>query len=259
MSLDRDTTLEPLGEGRWRGSIHKRWWVVAGPFGGYVSGFFVRALQELAPERHPRSLTVHFLAAPQEGEIEVEGTVEREGGAQTSASLRMTQAGETVALALAAAARWKDGEAEWQAAEMPEVPEPEDSFVVDPDRAGVPFQKNFDIHFAGGGSPVRPSERPLNIAWLRLKSGPQLDHLTVAAMADCWLPPAFSFLGRAAMVPTLDLTVHFRAPLPHEAQWCLVVSSSRRAVGGVWECDTDVWARDGTLLAQARQLAVIRG
>jgi acyl-CoA thioesterase len=257
--FDRDTALEPLGEGLWRGRIQEHWWVVAGPFGGYVSSFFTRALQELVPDRSPRSLTVHFLSAPEAGDVEVSGRVERIGGSMTSVSLRMTQDGKTVATALAAAAAWRDGEAEWAQSAMPLVAPPEECTDVHLSSPAPRFFEQFDIRFADDGTPVQGSARAYNAAWLRQKPGRVLDHLGVTALADGWMPASFSHLRRFAFVPTLDLTIHFRAPLPHDAEWALVTNTSRLAAGGVWDEDTEVWAPDGTLLAQARQLAIIRG
>jgi acyl-CoA thioesterase len=73
------------------------------------------------------------------------------------------------------------------------------------------------------------------------------------------IPAAFSRLGRFAIVPTLDLTIHFRSPLPVEGDgWALAVLDSRRSAGGTWEEDGELWSRDGRLLAQSRQLAMIR-
>jgi acyl-CoA thioesterase len=58
------------------------------------------------------------------------------------------------------------------------------------------------------------------------------------------------------------MTVHFRSHrLEHTsapADFCLVRFESRMAEGGFWEEDGLVWSRAGTLLAQSRQLAVIR-
>ena len=47
----------------------ERWWIERGPFGGYLSAFLVRAMLAALddPERPPRSLTVHFVDAPQAG------------------------------------------------------------------------------------------------------------------------------------------------------------------------------------------------
>jgi acyl-CoA thioesterase len=85
-----------------------------------------------------------------------------------------------------------------------------------------------------------------------------LDHIAIAAVADTVVPAAFSRFGRPLIVPTLDLTIHFRAPLPAAGEWALVAFESRCAAGGTWEEDGEVWSQDGRLLAQSRQLAMIR-
>jgi acyl-CoA thioesterase len=41
-------------------------------------------------------------------------------------------------------------------------------------------------------------------------------------------------------------------------EWVLADYRSRISAGGVWEEDGELWAPDGTLLAQSRQLALIR-
>ncbi|MDQ4064982.1 MAG: thioesterase family protein, partial [Actinomycetota bacterium] len=61
-----------------------------------------------------------------------------------------------------------------------------------------------------------------------------------------------------APVPTVDLTVHFRATLPRDYDWILGRFETKRAAEGFFEEDGEMWARDGTLLAQSRQLALIR-
>jgi acyl-CoA thioesterase len=86
-----------------------------------------------------------------------------------------------------------------------------------------------------------------------------LDHLAITALSDTMIPAAFSRLGRPAIVPTLDLTIHFRAPLPAAGEWVLAAYRSGRSAGGAWEEDGELWSRDGTLLAQSRQLALMRG
>ena len=113
--LDADTALEPVTPTRWRGAISDRWWVVRGPFGGYVATFLTRALVAAVddPARRPRSLTVHFVEAPEAGPVEVSAHVERAGRSSTSVSLRLEQDGRPVALALGSSATWRDGEPEW--------------------------------------------------------------------------------------------------------------------------------------------------
>ena len=67
--------------------------------------------------------------------------------------------------------------------------------------------------------------------------------------------------GAGRFVPTVDLTIHFRAELPHPGARDDVVARRvphrRVADGGFLEEDGEVWAPDGTLLAQSRQLATM--
>ena len=81
VTLAADTVLTRDGDGRCRGEVSEDWWIERGPFGGYLSAFLVRAMQaELDdPQRPPRSLTVHFVDAPQAGRVDVAVDVERAG------------------------------------------------------------------------------------------------------------------------------------------------------------------------------------
>jgi acyl-CoA thioesterase len=203
----------------------------------------------------PRSLTVHFLAAPAAGPVEIGATVERAGRSVVFVSLRMEQDGGPVALALASAAPWREGEEEWQEVAMPDVAPPEECPPV-----GVrlpPFTENFEIRWAGG-----EAGHARNLTWVRAREAPALDHATVASLADTMIPAAFTRMERLAVVPTFDLTIHFRAPLPPRDGgdgWALAVFHSVRSAGGAWDENGEVWSRDGVLLAQSRQLAMMRG
>jgi acyl-CoA thioesterase len=254
--LDADTALEPLGDGRWRGEISERWWIQRGPYGGYVSAFLTRALIAAVADaaRVPLSLTVHFLAAPAAGPVEVASSVERAGRSLTFVSLRMEQDGRPVALALGSAALWRETEPEWQELSPPEVAAPEDC----PPIGGPPlppFTENFEVRWAGG----EPG-RARNVTWVRPRPAMALDHVAVTALCDTMVPAAFTRLGRFAVVPTLDLTIHFRSLLPPARGdgWALAAFRSGRSAGGAWEEDGELWSRDGVLLAQSRQLAVMR-
>ena len=163
-----------------------------------------------------------------------------------------------MALALANCAVWRDGEPAWADALPPEAPAPEDCPPVKRFEGAPRLQERFDIRWVDGGFPGRPADAARNLAWMRLQEGGPLDHLAVTALSDGWLPAAFSKLGRFAIVPTFDLTIHFRAPLPAPGEWLLADYRSRFSAGGAWEEDGELWAADGTLVGQSRQLAMMR-
>jgi acyl-CoA thioesterase len=253
VTLDADTALEPLTPTRWRGEISERWWVVRGPFGGYVSALLMRAMLAAVddPARRPRSLTVHFVEAPVAGPVEVCAAVERAGRSASTVNLRLEQDGRPVALALGSCATWRDGEPEWAQA-PPDAPPPEacERLVR---RDPLPrFHERFEIRLA---APLTGEAR--NLAWLRTDPAGPLDHLALTALSDGWMPAAFAKVGRPFGAPTADLTIHFRAPVA-SGEWVLADYRSRFSAGGVWEEDGELWAEDGTLLTQSRQLALIR-
>jgi acyl-CoA thioesterase len=257
-----DTELEPLGPGRWRAQVAERWWILQGPYGGYLAAMLMRALLDVVgdPARPPRSLTVHFLDAPVAGPVEIAATVERAGRSVTSVSLRMEQAGRPMAVALASAGTWRDDQPEWNELRPPDVGGPEDCAPLPPGELAPPFMGNFDVRWAEGGTLGDPSPQARNVSWVRPRPAAPLDHVVATALSDTMLPAAFSRLGRPAIVPTLDLTIHFRAPLPAAGDgWGLAVFASRTSAGGTWEEDGELWSADGVLLTQSRQLAMIRG
>jgi acyl-CoA thioesterase len=62
-----------------------------------------------------------------------------------------------------------------------------------------------------------------------------------------------------APAPTIDLTVHFRAPLPVADGLLLGRFNNRLVRDGFFEEDGELWAADGTLVAQSRQLGLLIG
>ena len=70
------------------------------------------------------------------------------------------------------------------------------------------------------------------------------------------LPRDLAAPDRAYAAPTIDLTVHIRAPLPVTGP-LLARFTSRLASDGFFEEDGELWAPDGTLVAQSRQLALL--
>jgi hypothetical protein len=99
--------------------------------------------------------------------------------------------------------------------------------------------------------------------WLRTAEPGLPDAVRIVTYADAWFPAAFARLGAVVAAPTLDLTVHLRAPLPPPGMapedHVLGVFRTRWAAGGVWEEDGELWSPGGVLLAQSRQLALVRG
>jgi acyl-CoA thioesterase len=263
-TFDDDTALEPIGDARWRGRIGPAWWVQRGPNGGYVAAIILRgmALAVGDAERHPRSLTVHYLEAPVAGSVELEATVERAGRGLSTTSARLRQGGRTVALAIAAFGKVRPSQVAIADAEPPVLlPEGERPDFGHPEER-VPVALNWDAVPAIGGA-MGSGARSDTGGLIRLAERRPLDALGVTAAMDGWVPPIFVSHAEPIGVPTVDLTIHFLRPLPHAGTTgdthYLCRFWTDTAAGGYLVEDGELWAPDGTLLARSRQLAAALG
>jgi acyl-CoA thioesterase len=256
MSFDADTALAEVGENRWRGTVPATWSIGTGPNGGFMAALAARAAG-LAAGAPPRSLTLHYLAPPAESEIDVAAEVVRAGRSATFLRIVLTQQERPVVLALAVCGAWYDDAPSWSDAEPPQLPPIEDCIRVDPSRSGVPpLQTRYQMHLAPGEPDLRPVEVK---GYIRTADPHPSDEVVLAAMSDAFIPPAFFRSPEPVMVPTLELTIHFRGRPPEgDPPWIHGRFVSRAAGGGVTDEDGDLWSADGRLLVQARQLALVR-
>jgi acyl-CoA thioesterase len=263
MGFDADLELTPSGAGRWAARISEDWWTPRGPLGGYVMALGLRAMEEAVadPERVPRSATMHFLRSPEAGAIDLSATTEREGRSLTTASSRIEQGGKLVAIALGAYSK------PWESpllddAPMPEV-EPPDESVPPATRPGPPnpppFLDRMDMQPRFGAAPFSGADEAEIGGWLGLREERPIDSAIVAILADAWFPAPWTRLRALAPAPTIDLTIHFRAPLPLEGRLLLGRFRSTLVRDGFFDEDGELWARDGALVAQSRQLGLLLG
>ncbi|HVE67937.1 MAG TPA: thioesterase family protein [Solirubrobacteraceae bacterium] len=263
MAFDDDTRLRELGDGAWEGEIVEHWWTPRGPLGGYVMAIVLRAmtLAVADDERPARSLSVHFLRPPEAGPVTVRAAVERAGRSLTSVSARLEQDGRLLSLALAAFSK------PWPSPLLADAPMPE---VAPPDPQGPharrvhgakppPFLDRLTMQGRFGDAPFSRSEHAEAGGWLGLREERPLDAPAVALLADAWFPAPWPRLNALAPAPTIDMTVHFRGPLPAPSALVLGRFRSRLTREGFFDEDGELWTPDGTLVAQSRQLGLLIG
>jgi acyl-CoA thioesterase len=269
-AFDRDTAVRLEGESGserlFAAEVSPEWRAGRGPHGGYLSAMLLRALIDTVaePARAPRSLTIHFARAPEPGPVAIRTVLERSGRSLSTLSARLEQDGRLIALALAAfSVPWTAPEiAEEQ---MPDVAPPDAERVAGTMlKFGAPeFTRHLIMQPRIGAPPFAGSEQPMEIAaWVGLEQPRPVDALSLAFFSDALLPAVFPRLTERAVVPTVDLTVHFRAATPRSAnpdpeELCLARMSTRVIHEGFFEEDGVIWAGDGTVLAQSRQLAIV--
>jgi acyl-CoA thioesterase len=251
-------------------AISARWAVPRGPNGGYIAALILNALTQAVgdPDRAPRSLTLHYLRPPVPDQpAEVHVAVERAGRTLTSLSARLVQDGRPMVLALAAFAADFPTAADYDTPAPVVGPAPAELNVVPPG-PGIPeialrtaLLPVFGAMADTGVSLAAGGEEALVGGWLRLAEPRPADAAAVAFYADAWLPAPFALLKAPAPAPTIDLTIHFRRRLPYAGMApdapVLARFTSTTSHGGFFEENGEIWAPDGTLLAQSRQLALL--
>jgi acyl-CoA thioesterase len=240
--------------------------IARGPNGGYIAAVLLRALIARVDDldggalaRPPRSLTVHYPAPPTAGPAVITTEVIRAGRSLVTAAARLTQQGKPMATALAAFSPAWPGET-WNDRAAPEVPAPEALTDGGLERPPLPFLDYWDHRFTKGRvvDPTGPAE---TAGWIRLAEPEPIDGPVVAAMTDAFPPAVFTRYAVPNPVPTVDLTIHFRAALPMAGlepdDFVLGRFRTQTLVEGFLEEDGELWTADGVLVAQSRQLAVM--
>lgn len=262
--FDHDTALERAAAGRYRGQAARRWWVGRGPNGGLLAALTLRAagLELDRPERKPRSLTVHYLTAPDEGSLDLIADVKRSGRRTSNCLVRVEQRGQPVALALAVFATGEASRRSFKRIAFPSAPSPDHLEPVPTHRDGLPeMMQNYEYRFAVGNLPFSGAPEPTAGVWIRTAKPRRPDPVSVAAFTDAWSPMPFVELDRPAGAPTLELTVHFRDhgwyERADEDAFVLAIFRSGLLNEGFFEEQGELWSEDGVLIAQSRQLAML--
>jgi acyl-CoA thioesterase len=251
MAFDDDIALDADGHG----AIAEGWATPRGPHGGYVMGLVAQAMVTAVADhtRQPRSLTVHFLRPPALGPVRATATIERSGRSMSTVTARLEQGGKPVALGLGAFAGAYPAPAVGEAP-MPDVEPPGEPQTPLPD--APPFIHRFAMQGRFGGSPFSGTDESVVGGWIDFREPRPLGGPELCVIADAWYPAIWPRLTELHPAPTIDLTVHFRAPLPVYGP-LLARFTSRLSRDGYFEEDGELWTADGTLVALSRQLALL--
>ncbi|CAB4759408.1 unannotated protein [freshwater metagenome] len=269
--FSQETAVTQLGKGLYGATMDRSWWIISGPNGGYVAAIILRAICEEVNDatRAPRSMTLQFLRVPKEGAVEIEVVVERVGRTVSNVSARMTQDGVLLVVALAVLAQNRESSLSFN--ELPGLPRLPDGSAVptadsiatedlDPDR-DVPMRGHYEQRWVIGEHPFQPLASGESVArtggWLRPTGGEAIDAIALAAMTDAWLPPIFSRVREPLLIPTIDLTIHFRGLPADPYGFCFVLFESPLSQDGYLIEHGQIFDAQGHLVAESRQLAVV--
>jgi len=264
--FDRDVAVERVAAGLYRAEMVEHWWVVAGPNGGIVAAVLANAMiHELDDRaRQLRTITVHYPSAAEAGPVDLGVDVERMGRSVATLSARMTQGERLIALATAAFSPARTSPVAFSdhippdvapASQLVDRREHQRDFIP-------PVATNWDTRWTEPDALFAGGDEAVLRAWIRTDQPRVIDPLALTAICDALPPAVFVRSSTRMAAPTVELTVHIRAQLPHPTltatDHVLAECSTATVAEGFLDEDVRVWAADGTLLAHSRQLALAR-
>ena len=258
--FDVDTAVERVDDHRFTATVTDRWHTFAGPNGGYILAICTRAMGHEVSFPDPLAVSAHFLRPPKPGPAEVRTEPIRSGRRHAFVQASLAQEGKEIARALAAFADLETATGRTLVLDSPpELPSPDE--CLDPlEHASGSLPRpaladRLDVRVPEipgwlGGEPTGDSTFEL---WMRFRDGRRPDSLSIVFLVDA-AAPAVLELGEFAS-STIELTVHVRARPATE--WLACRQSTRYLLSGYHDEDMEMWDGNGTLVAQARQLALL--
>jgi acyl-CoA thioesterase II len=271
--LGTDTAVEPLGDGRYRGTLSKEW-EIWGPMGGYVAAVAFRAAGAESAFPRPASFACHYLSVASFDAVDLTVTCLRTTRAAASYRVEMVQGDRRILEATVwAIDDGVEGLIHDDAA-APDVAGPEGLLSIEALMADVedspgppfPFWLNFEsrpLDFRRDWPPSEPLP-PVYRQWLRFREGdftdPWIDACRALVLVDVQSWPAASrphmWKQPNVYAPSLDLYVALhRAP---STEWLLADGHSPVGDGGLLGWHGRLWSSDRTLVASGGGQALCR-
>ena len=197
------------------------------------------------------------------GDADISVDVLREGRSLTNLSVTMTQDDTLIATSLASFAITRDSPS-FDEQPAPEVEPPTadralDSYVPE---FAFPYGDNIRIQDRLGPKPFSAPEGPMErVGWAALSEPRRVDAPQLVMLGDFGMMGWWVRLDRMHTTATLDHTTHFRADMSEVRvdDFVLMSSTTRLVRDGYLDWDVVLWAPDGTVLCQSRQLLAILG
>lgn len=258
--FDADTAVRARGDRIFDATVTDRWGVTGRPNGGYLMAMGLRALGQMLPHPDPITATTHFLRVPEPGPVEIPVEAVRLGRRLSVGQARLVREGREFVRTLAAFGDLAAAEGPTDVrTRPPDLPAVQECFRPAEQLLSATIVQRFDVRFhpdATGWMRNDASGTGEISAWIRFADDRPNDLLSLVQIVDA-LPPAVFELGLIDPVPTVELTVHFRAhPAPG---WLRCAVRTRSLIDGFLEEEAEVWDAEDNLVAQSRQLALLVG
>ena len=256
----RATAVEPTGDGIFRGTVEPGWDIAGNANGGYLMAIGARALVAATGRPDPVTASAHFLSPGQAGPVDITTEVVKSGKRFATGTAMLCSHDRPVLAVLGTFGDLTEDRGSLLVdGSPPDLPPVEECVALVPtDTFPPPFMAHVDLRLHPEDTGFARGERS-GIArvrgWFRLPDGEPVDTVALLCALNAFPPTIFNADLPLGWTPTVELTTHARArPAPG---WLRCRFTTRFVTGGFLEEDGEIWDREGRLVAQSRQLALV--
>jgi len=241
-----------------RGSVDvsPSWLAIEAAFGGYVLSIAAGAVERLAPDLTPLSITAEFLGSVRPGPLETVTEYIHAGRQSATARVSLEQ-GHPKAVALAKLLRLTpdspDALGVGTRIDTAALPDPETLGRREMSYGRLPWEDQVELRLFD--EPLDPTRAVRG--WVRLTGDEPSDSTSAFSRAPLLLDPLPSGLyGRQpypANVPTVEITMHAAPVHIHTGEWHFVTQQTRWASADAAIEDSTLHDRAGAFVAVVRQ------
>ena len=258
--FDDETRLTALGDGAFEGQVSPDWSIGSNPNGGYLLALAAKSIAALTPEHpDPLSITVHYLRPGLGSQpFRIHAQVLRSGRQLSTCRATLMQDDSARIEVMAAFGNLGAGAPAVIEPPAPAIAPPEQCIPRSGDQQGIklPIMDRLDIRLHPDEVQTKVGGRAQITGWIRFKDARAPDPIAALLFADAFPPSVFGRIGATGWVPTVELTVHLRRRPAHG--WILGQFRTGDLADGRMIEDGTLWDDNGRLIAQSRQLALVR-
>ncbi len=263
----RDVAITAVANDRYAATVGEGWMRTPGKLanGGYLAALGARAMSAAVNNRDPVSVTTHYLAPVDPGEVFIQIEVVRDGRRHATVMGRMLQGERECVRYLGAFGTLREAPTViYSERKAPDWPPPDACIdwvtTAFPDPATrPPIVNRYDLRVPPhlGMYPVPPTGDDVTSGgYFKWPDADDVDLFGVLVAADRFPSSLFNVPGAPdSWAPTIEMTVQlFARPVPGRLT---VRCASRIVTDPYFEEDGDIWDSDGNLIAVTRQIALI--
>lgn len=255
--FDAAMRMQWLGDDRFLGHTSDAYRNMVGPYGGITAAHMLQAML-LHPQRQgdPVSLTVNYAAGVPDGAFHIDAVPVRTGGSTQHWSASMTSAVEggeaQSAICTTALAVFGKRRDTWQhtIAQAPMLP-PDDDMTPMRSTTAAPWSERYERRM------LNDFEQQEARSLLKDSPARPLDFPGLASLCDAFKPWIFAIRPERTVIGTVSLNIYFHIAGDELADVgdAQLMGRSRSNVvhRGFFDQESQVWTRDGRLLATTQQ------